>query len=216
MISVLYLLLVPVALIVVVSLVWRFASRRYTIPCPAWMKGLLDPPSAGRTSARTRRTIENLAIRPGMRVLDAGCGPGRLTIPLAGALGPDGEVTAIDIQEEMLHEAERRARTAGFTNIRFLRTGLGDGGLERGRFDRALLITVLGEIPDREAALRDLFGALKPGGLLLIEETVRDPHFQTRSTVRRLAGAAGFVEKDLFGNRFSFTMTFEKPAGDRA
>lgn len=213
MIVILYLLLISVALIIVISLVWRFASRRYTIPCPVWMKGLLDPPSAGGMSTRTRKTIEHLAIRPGMQVLDAGSGPGRLTIPLAGALGHAGEVTAIDIQEEMLHEAEKRARAAGLTNIRFLRMGLGDGGLEQNHFDRALLITVLGEIPDREAALRDLFGALKPGALLLIEETVRDPHFQTRSTVRRLAGAAGFVETGFFGSRFSFTMTFEKPLG---
>ncbi len=210
--ALLYLLLIPVAL-VVISLVWRFASRRYTIPCPVWMKGLLDPPSAGGTSARTRKTIEHLAIGPGMRVLDAGCGPGRLAIPLAGAIGHDGEVTALDIQEEMLHEAEKRARAAGLRNIRFLRMGLGDGGLEQNHYDRALLITVLGEIPDREAALRDLFGALKPGGILLIDETIRDPHFQTRSTVRGLADAAGFVETGFFGSRFSFTMTFEKPPG---
>jgi hypothetical protein len=38
-----------------------------------------------------------------------------------------------------------------------------------------------------------------------------DPYFQTRSTVRRLAGAAGFVEKELFGNRFSFALALEKP-----
>lgn len=39
-----------------------------------------------------------------------------------------------------------------------------------------------------------------------------DPYFQTRSTVRKLAGAAGFVEKELFGNRFSFALPLEKPA----
>ncbi|WP_164913588.1 class I SAM-dependent methyltransferase [Methanoculleus taiwanensis] len=45
-------------------------------------------------------------ICPGMTVLDAGCGSG-------------GEVTAIDMQEAMLHEAERQARRAGLTNVRF-------------------------------------------------------------------------------------------------
>jgi predicted methyltransferase len=62
-------------------------------------------------------------------------------------------------------------------------------------------------------ALQEIFGTLKPGGILLIEETLRDPHFQTRSTVTRLAGAAGFFEKEFSGNRFSYTLTLEKPSG---
>ena len=74
------------------------------------------------------------------------------------------------------------------------------------------MVTELGEIPDREAVLHELFEALKPGGILLVEETIRDPHFQTHGTVSRLAGAAGFREKDFFGNRFSYTLLLEKPS----
>jgi predicted methyltransferase len=59
----------------------------------------------------------------------------------------------------------------------------------------------------------EIFLALKPGGFLVIEETIRDPHFQTRGTVRKLAAAAGFTEKGFSGNRFSYTMTLEKPSG---
>ena len=73
----------------------------------------------------------------------------------------------------------------------------GKESFERGRFDRAVLVTVLGEIPGREAALREIFEALRPGGILLVEETIRDPHFQTRSTVTRLAGVP-----DLSGRNF--------------
>jgi ubiquinone/menaquinone biosynthesis C-methylase UbiE len=121
-------------------------------------------------------------------------------------------VTAIDIQESMLQKAEERARAAGFTNIRFLSFGLGERGLDRNRFDRAVLVTVLGEIPDREAALQEIFQSLRPGGILLIEETIRDPHFQSHSTVRRLANAAGFRERDFHGSRFSFALTLQKPS----
>jgi ubiquinone/menaquinone biosynthesis C-methylase UbiE len=213
MISGLYFFIVLIALVIIIALVWRFASRRYTLPCPVWMKGLLDTPFSGGMSTRTRKTIQRLDVRSGMNVLDAGCGPGRLTIPLADKVGSDGEVTAIDIQEGMLHEAQQRAREAHLTNIRFLRIGVGEGKLERNHFDRAVLITVLGEIPDRETALQELFEALKPGGILLVEETIRDPHFQTRSTITRLAGAAGFIEKEFSGNRLSFTLTLQKPSG---
>ena len=176
------------------------------------MKGLLDTPHAGGMSARTRKTIQHLDLRAGMKVLDAGCGPGRLTIPVAQIVGPCGEVTAVDLQEGMLSEAQERAHAAHLTNIRFLLAGIEDGKLESDRFDRAVLITVLGEIPDRDATLNEIFAALKPGGILLVEETIRDPHFQTRSTVTRLAGAAGFSEKDFFGNRFSYTLTLQKPS----
>lgn len=122
-----------------------------------------------------------------MNVLDAGFGPGRLTLPLDENVGPDREVAAIDFQDGMLHEAREPAVKAGLGNIRFIRTGPGEGKLERIYFDRAVLATVLGEIPDREAALQEIFEALRPGGILLIEETSRAPHFQTYSTVNRLA-----------------------------
>jgi len=211
MISGLYLFIILIALISIIAIIWRFASRRHAIPCPVWMSGLLDTPFSRGMSARTYTTIRRLEVKPGMKVLDAGCGPGRLTLPIAGIVGPQGEVTAIDIQEGMLSQAQERARKATIMNVRFLRAGLGEGRLEHNTYDRAVMVTVLGEIPDREAALRELFEVLKPGGILLIEETIRDPHFQTHGTVSRLAGAAGFSKKEFFGNRFSYSVTLEKP-----
>jgi ubiquinone/menaquinone biosynthesis C-methylase UbiE len=213
MIFVFNLLIILILLVLTIALLWRWASRRYTIPCPVWMSGLLDSPHAGSMSARTRKTIQHLDLRAGMNVLDAGCGPGRLTIPVAQIVGPCGEVTAVDLQEGMLREAQERAYAANLKNIRFLLIGIGERRLERNHFDRAVMVTVLGEIPDRETALRELFEMLRPGGILLVEETIRDPHFQTRSTVTRLAGAAGFLEKEFFGNRFSYTLILEKPSG---
>ena len=213
MISLVLILIILIVLVIIISFAWRIASRRYTLPCPVWMKWLLDPPSSCGVSARTLKTIGVLDIRSGMSVLDAGCGPGRLTIPIAHRVGPEGEVTAMDLQEGMLREVQDRARLANLGNIRFLRAGIGDGNLERDLFDRAVLITVLGEIPDRAAALREIFTALKPGGILLVEETIRDPHFQTSSTITRLASAAGFIEKEFSGNLFSYILTWEKPSG---
>ncbi len=76
-----------------------------------------------------------------------------------------------------------------------------------------MLVTVLGEIPNREAALQEIYGALKPGGILSVTEFIFDPHFQNRAKATRLAGAAGFREKEFFGNRLAFTLNFEKPSG---
>ncbi len=81
----------------------------------------------------------------------------------------------------------------------------------RNRFDRAVLVTVLGEISDQQAALQEIFAALRPGGILSVTEVVFDPHFQGRTKVTRLAEAVGFQEKAFHGNRISFTLHLEKP-----
>lgn len=207
---VLYFIIVLAIVFLIIWLCWRNASGRQSIPCPVWMKFLLDPQLSGRVSRRTQNTIDVLDVRPGMNILDAGCGPGRLTIPLAEITGPDGKVTAFDIQEGMLDEVKKRAKKKNLVNIRYIQCGLGEGRLEADCYDRAVLITVLGEIPDMKAALKEIYVALKPGGILLVEETIRDPHFQARSKVTELAGAFGFMEKDFFGNRFSYILTLKK------
>ena len=72
-------------------------------------------------------------------------------------------------------------------------------------------MTVLGEIPDREAALREILAALKPGGMLSVTEIIFDPHFQSRATITQLARSAGFREKAFYGNRIAYTLNLEKP-----
>lgn len=166
-----------ILVIIILTIGWRYASQQRSLPCPVWMKWMLDPPFAWM-SGRTRKTIEYLDVTPGMQVLDAGCGPGRVSIPVAKIVSPTGSLTAMDIQEGMLAEVKKRAEKEGISNIRYLQGGIGEGKLGEEQYDRIVMVTVLGEIPDREGAMKEIYGALKPGGILLIEETIRDPHFQ--------------------------------------
>ncbi len=83
--------------------------------------------------------------------------------------------------------------------------------LEKDQYDQALLVTVLGEIPNQKAAMEEIFNSLKPGGILSATEVIADPHFQKRDSVTDIAESVGFVEKNFFGNRISFTINFEKP-----
>jgi len=150
-----------------------------------------------------------------MTVLDAGCGPGRLTVPLARGVGSTGHVVALDIQPGMLDRARARTEATGYTNVEFVATALGDGSLPSNHFERAVLVTVLGEIPDREAALAELFSALKAGGILAIVEVIFDPHFQARNKVTSLAISSGFCERAFFGHSLAYVILFEKPDNDR-
>jgi ubiquinone/menaquinone biosynthesis C-methylase UbiE len=117
----------------------------------------------------------------------------------------------MDIQAGMLRRAREKAAAANLANIQFLEGGLGEGKLGRNRFDRSVLVTVLGEVPDREAALAEIFDALKPGGILSVTELIFDPHFQSRPTVERLAQSVGFRERTFHGNRIAFTLNLQKP-----
>ncbi|MGB8212205.1 MAG: class I SAM-dependent methyltransferase [Anaerolineales bacterium] len=194
-----------------VGLVWRLASHRNELPCPVWLRWLVELDNPFTETNRASVIVSYLDLQPGMKVLDAGCGPGRLTIPVAEKIGPKGEVVAVDIQAGMLKRAQEKARAATLDNIQFIQAGLGEGKLGKGQYDRALLVTVLGEIPNQEAAMKELFDALKPGGILSVTEIIFDPHFQRRERVLRLASQVGFRERKFFGKSLTYTVHVEKP-----
>jgi ubiquinone/menaquinone biosynthesis C-methylase UbiE len=124
---------------------------------------------------------------------------------------PGGEVVGIDIQPGMVARLRDRAKASHITN---LTTILGDATqpiVPEASFDLVFLATTLGEIPDRAAVLAQCLRALKPGGVLSISEMLPDPHYQSRSTVRRVAEGAGFRLESVQGGRWLFTANFIKP-----
>ncbi len=196
---------------VAVSLYWRHASRQRNVPCPTWLAWSLETDWKGRPIGRGR-AVQQLELQPGMRVADVGCGPGRLTLPIADAVGLDGEVVALDLQQGMLDKMKRRVAAAGLSNVRDVLGGAGDGLLPKSYFDRVILSTVLGEIPDRERALREIHDALKPGGFLLVVEVIGDPHYQFVKKVRQLALASGLEPREMQGGWFGYSIRLYRPA----
>jgi ubiquinone/menaquinone biosynthesis C-methylase UbiE len=191
------------------GLIWRWLSRNRTLPCPTWLSSLLDSRWSDRLLG-TQTTLDRIGLRPGQRVLEIGPWPGRLLIPAAKRVLPGGEVIGLDIQPGMIERLKARAAQAGASN---LTTILGDAtqpNVPSESFDVIFFCTVLGEIPDREAALRQCYAALKPGGLLSITEIFPDPHYQSCATLRQLAEAEGFRLQTTHGPWYFFTANFIK------
>ena len=85
---------------------------------------------------------------------------------------------------------------------------------EDGTFDAAYLVTVLGEIPDQAAAMRELARVLRPGGRLVVGELIGDPHYVGINSMRLRAAAAGLEFERREGGRLGYFARFAKPEAD--
>jgi ubiquinone/menaquinone biosynthesis C-methylase UbiE len=166
-----------------VALWWR----KNPSACPYSQRFWVEAPHPVITRERLREILEP---RPGERVLEVGPGTGYYTLELAEWLGHEGAVEIFDLQQEMLDHTIRRARERGLWNVNPTQGDARELPYEDDSFDAAILVATLGEIPDQDAALREVARVLRPGGRLIVGELFGDPHMVTvRSLERRGEGA---------------------------
>ncbi len=203
-----------IAITILVTVVTLFATlwwwRYRSLACPANLSFLVENPYMN-TIAGPEKLLQRLHLTEGMRLLDVGSGPGRLSLPAAERVGAKGEVVALDIQVDMLAKLRARIEAMSIENIRIVHAGVGSGAIEKEYFDRALLVTVFGEIPNKHEALLEIYQALKDGGILSITELIPDPHYTRLKKIRTLCSDVGFEEVEYFGNPAAFTVNFKKP-----
>lgn len=115
-------------------------------------------------------------LRPGLRVLDFGCGPGTISTGLAKAVSP-GEMHGVDMEESQIDMARTFAMSRGQSNARFHVGDVTDMPFEDGYFDVAHCHKVLMHVPDTSAVLAEVKRVLKPGGIIGCREMICDASF---------------------------------------
>ena len=186
----------------------RHWSRRHPAPMPAALRWILYLSHPGLSPRGLHRILEP---RPGERMLEIGPGIGHHALPTAEALGPAGHLDVLDVQPEMLADLRRRAQRRGVTNI-----AASEGDAQRlaftdDTFDAAYLVTVLGEVPRPDVALRELARVVKPGGRIVVGELCLDPDYVSPGRLRRLAEGAGLRVGRRSGTVLAYFARLEVP-----
>jgi ubiquinone/menaquinone biosynthesis C-methylase UbiE len=134
-------------------------------------------------------------LKPGMRLLDCGCGMGALTTSLAEWLVP-GEVIGIDREPSQVEAARAWAEEKGIHNVRFEVGNIYDISYSDASFDAVFAFTVLEHVREPRRAMREMRRVLKPGGVAGIYDPDYEALLQEPST-------PGLQELNAIIRRFS-------------
>jgi ubiquinone/menaquinone biosynthesis C-methylase UbiE len=184
---------------------WVLRQRARPTACPFGQRIFLDLP---RPFLRRDALLHLLAPAPGERMLEVGPGTGYYTLEVAHHLEPGGQIDALDRQPAMLDEMMGRAHARGLSNVVPVQGDVQQIPFPDATFDAAFLVATLGEVPDRDRALRDLRRVLKSGGRLIVGEGQPDPHMVPLAALRREARAAGLHYERHEGGRLGYLARF--------
>lgn len=175
--------------------------RKNPSACPYGQRFWVEAPHPFITRERLK---EVLRPKPGERLLELGVGTGYYSCELAEWVAPGGTLELFDLQQEFLDHTMRAAAARGLTNLTPTRGDATRLPYDDASIDGVILTAVLGEIPDRAAALREIHRVLEPNGRLVVGELFGDPHFTSRSSLERLGAEAGLESVESSGPAFGY------------
>jgi ubiquinone/menaquinone biosynthesis C-methylase UbiE len=156
-----------------------------------------------------KKLIERLELKEDFIVLEIGPGPGYFSIKVAQRL-TQGKLVLADIQQEMLDYAKKRIEKRGLKNVEYK---LCDGEklkFSNEYFDRVFMVTVIGEVVQKEKYIHEINRILKKGGLLSISELAGDPDRMNIEELKELTAIGGLKLQKHFGSKKNYTINFIK------
>jgi len=181
--------------------------------CPYNQRFWVQAPHPFITRARLR---EALAPQPGETLLEIGPGTGYYSLPVAEWLAPGGTLHVLDVQQEMLEHTLRRATDRALRNVVPTHGDARELPYADASVDGAYLVTVLGEVPDQDAALAELRRVVRPGGRVVVGELVGDPHVVLPAALRERAERAGLSWERRVGPPVGYFGVLRVPEGARS
>lgn len=183
------------------------------------------PPFASRLETRILESdlrgkvwpVEEIIIRSGierrMIVLELGCGPGVHTIEFARAIGEKGKLYAVDMQSKMISRLKEKLSNPEYKHLSKIEIKIANAyelPLGDKAIDLVIMVGVLGEIPDKNRALKEIWRVIKPGGILAISENMIDPDYPVKKTTTKYCEQCGYQLIKTYGSFFNYVSQFLK------
>ncbi len=178
--------------------------------CTWWLAYTFDNPLRGLIHNPAK--ILSGYVKPGMTVIDIGCGMGHFTLGLAELVGDTGKVIAVDLQQQMLDIMLKRATTRGLARriiphcTRPAAIGITTP------VDFGLAFWMIHEVPEPALFFKEVAAILKPSAKLLYAEPVFHVSAQKFNTILAVAEKSGFSISRTLAVRFSRAVLLENIA----
>ena len=148
-----------------------------------------------------------------MLVMDLGCESGVYTTDLAKVIGREGKLYAVDFKPEMIDRLKRKLEEPEYKDLSNIETKVASAyelPFQDKTIDLVLMVAVLGEIPDKGKALKEICRILKSSGILAISEFLVDPDYPLRRTTKKYCEQGGCKIRKASGNFLNYTLKFKK------
>lgn len=157
-----------------------------------------DEPLREKTE-RVADILTALGVRDGAHIADLGSSDGFYTLRIAKAVAPRGKAYAIDIEQKSLDKLRERAQKDAITNVDIILSEPADPKLPTGALDAVLIRNAYHEMVAYREILKGVISGLKPGGLLVVSESISDSVLDKprEQQVKEHYIAPGIVEAEL-------------------
>ena len=123
---------------------------------------------------KPEEVLSIMQVAPGQSVADLGAGTGYFVPFLSAAVGPEGKVYPLDVEDAMLAWITKNAADQGLTNVEPRKAPFDSTGMEEGLLDRLLTVNTWHHIENRKDYAKRLFAVIKPGGRVVVVDFTKD------------------------------------------
>ena len=156
-----------------------------------------------------KKLLKQLKTKNNSTILEIGPGPGFFSEYVAKAI-PEGKLILFDIQESMLNIAKKRLSKKGISNVEYIISNGEKFPFKNNQFDIIFMVTVLGEVENKDKYINEFYRVLKKDGIIAISEQRGDPDLMSIDKLNRIFNKNNFTLVEKHGNILYYTLIFKK------